>query len=354
MNGVPVAFWNHFCDISLDTVLSKAVEHSGIFGNLAQIAYRRRAHYVTAIKDGVERLEHLFYKCTDRYVYNPEEIEAVPKKFVRTVTIKLYGEEYVTVSQKLVQRFPYTVFNFELHTSSINEAWVEFARSLKKIGIVSIANKLDDDAVQLLQKLFSSRFANKLKVHEHACEGSIMKMVKFLLCQGQLKEFHITKGTYGPWSSDSISDLLQFWTENSKQLKGEGFCVVNGCKGAVQQLKDFVIRNKLSRSSSRLLRIPGVTSMARRLSGIRWALKRCSKEECDFIHKNYRTCISFIKPSCVYSYEEGEEGERRKLYISFECAKKEKPGQTKGRATAKGHKGLSSMQATSVLQVLFA
>uniref|UniRef100_A0A1I7Z8N2 Uncharacterized protein n=1 Tax=Steinernema glaseri TaxID=37863 RepID=A0A1I7Z8N2_9BILA len=55
-------------------------------------------------------------------------------------------------------------------------------------------------------------------------------------------------------------------------------------------------------------------------------------------------------------YEEGEKGDRRRLYISFECASAEeqRPGQRKWSASAKGHKDLSLIRAASLLHVLFA
>uniref|UniRef100_A0A1I8APK0 Transcriptional regulator n=1 Tax=Steinernema glaseri TaxID=37863 RepID=A0A1I8APK0_9BILA len=85
MDGVPTAFFRHLCDTLYSNGLSEAEKLSGQLGQLALIAYCHRTVYQAVVEDGFERSGHLLY-CRSRHVlYGWEEIEAVPKKFVRHV-----------------------------------------------------------------------------------------------------------------------------------------------------------------------------------------------------------------------------------------------------------------------------
>uniref|UniRef100_A0A1I8ABY0 RNAse_Pc domain-containing protein n=1 Tax=Steinernema glaseri TaxID=37863 RepID=A0A1I8ABY0_9BILA len=219
----------------------------------------------------------------------------------------------------------------------INEAWVNFACSLKRLGTVVILKKLDNEAIRRFQKLVVGRKLSRIMVHEEACRGGITKMLKTVFCQDQFEHLRITNSE--PWKGTAVRQLLHFWAENSRdKLRGKHFSLNGNCRKGVAQLEEFLI----SRASASLDRILNV--------------EICSKEECDFIDKYYRHRMMIcLKPSCVYKFEEGEGDQRRRLYISFECAKKGE--RRSGRYVPVNHRGcnaIKSMRDTSLLHILFA
>uniref|UniRef100_A0A1I7YQ29 FBD domain-containing protein n=1 Tax=Steinernema glaseri TaxID=37863 RepID=A0A1I7YQ29_9BILA len=341
MDGVPFAFWAHLCHISLPSDVSEAKEFAGPFGELAKIASHHMLQYVTFVVDGIEKRPYLHYWCTDRMEHSPQEIERISKKFVRTLTINFEDTKPEGTSRELIQRFPHACPNFQFRCSSISEAWVDFACSLKRFSQILITKKLDDRAVGLLQRLVDARKLFAFTVREEACEGGILAMLKSLLCQDQFRE------------SDVVRELLQFWSQNSKKLKGKRLVLERKCKKGVKQLEEFLVHNASSPFGVLLRKI---VFMARYFL-LRRTLTVCSREECDVIKKEYRhNYRRFHKPSCVYKFEEGEESERRQLYISFECAsaKEQKSGRRTRPASHRGLDNLGLMRATTWLEVLFA
>uniref|UniRef100_A0A1I8AIX2 ANK_REP_REGION domain-containing protein n=1 Tax=Steinernema glaseri TaxID=37863 RepID=A0A1I8AIX2_9BILA len=143
--------------------------------------------------DGVVRKKHLNSCYTDVKVHASEEVEAVPKKHVRSVWINFWDakKESVAESMKIVRRFPYSSYSFILRSPSINEAWVDFAFSLRRLDNVIIAKKLNDEALRLFQKLVTGRKLSPLIMFAEACEGGNMEVLKALLCQDQFTELRI-------------------------------------------------------------------------------------------------------------------------------------------------------------------
>uniref|UniRef100_A0A1I7ZZB8 F-box domain-containing protein n=1 Tax=Steinernema glaseri TaxID=37863 RepID=A0A1I7ZZB8_9BILA len=338
MDGVPSAFFERLCATLYPYSLNRARNLSGIFGELAQIARRHTSHYVTNVKDGEERGFFLFYRCTGRQVIIPEEIDAAPKKFVRYVSIHLRDAEKVTVCREIVRRYPYAEYDFVIHCSAINEDWIHLACQLKSLRCLAIRTKLDDNAIPVLQKLADGRKLAFLHMDEEVCESGILKVVKSLLCQVQFIALEFTNETDGSWHSDVVREILEFWSENSEHLKGKQFFFHGeNCEGGVQQVEEFMTK-----------RTP---------LGGQLPLKICSNEECDFIHKEYtQSSVIFVKPSCMYKYDEGEGDERRRLYISFECANEDERriGKRNLLAGHNGHDDVGLMRATNLLCVLFS
>uniref|UniRef100_A0A1I7ZT19 Uncharacterized protein n=1 Tax=Steinernema glaseri TaxID=37863 RepID=A0A1I7ZT19_9BILA len=64
----------------------------------------------------------------------------------------------------------------------------------------------------------------------------------------------------------------------------------------------------------------------------------------------------FQKPSCVYKFEEGEGDERRRLYISFECAPRlqQRKWLQRRPASHSGRRKLDLIRGTTLLRMLFA
>uniref|UniRef100_A0A1I8A5A3 FBA_2 domain-containing protein n=1 Tax=Steinernema glaseri TaxID=37863 RepID=A0A1I8A5A3_9BILA len=299
MDRVPIAFHDAVCATLYTDALSSLGELSGYFGYLARSTWRDRAYYVSSVKDGIEKEGHINYDSDGRKVSASEEIEAVPKKSVHIVMINLYDRKEENVSRAIVKRYPYSSFQFALLSSSINEAWVDFACSLKRLDTVLIMKTLDDDVIRLFQKLVDGRKFCWLPIFEEACEGNMLALLKMLLCQDQFMHLKIRNNLEGPWNSTVVQDLLQFWSENSEKV--------------------------------------------------------CPKEECDYIDKCYRHHnLCFSEPSCVYKFEEGKGDDRRRLYISFGCAHGKERTNGRRYASREGVDDLRLMRGTTLLRVLFA
>uniref|UniRef100_A0A1I8A134 TIR domain-containing protein n=1 Tax=Steinernema glaseri TaxID=37863 RepID=A0A1I8A134_9BILA len=181
MDRIPFAFREALCAILFQDTLENLSELSGSYGKLAQNTFYNLIEYVK----GAGEPGYLQYLCSGREVHAPEEIEAIPKKFVRHATIHFDDREEENVCQEIVRRFPYADFQFVLLSSSINEAWVNFACSLKRLDTVAIREKLDDNSIRLFQKVVDSRKLYWLPLYEEACEGDMLELLKNLLCQEQ-------------------------------------------------------------------------------------------------------------------------------------------------------------------------
>uniref|UniRef100_A0A1I7ZYN8 F-box domain-containing protein n=1 Tax=Steinernema glaseri TaxID=37863 RepID=A0A1I7ZYN8_9BILA len=352
MNGLPSEFYERVCELLDGSVLLEAEKLSGVFGEYAQIAWRYKASYVSAVQDGVETQGFLHCDYSGREVRTPEEIQAVPKRFVWGVMIHFLDGKQENVSRAIAKRFPYAEYQFSILSSSINETWVDFACSLKRLTYVVIKKKLDDDSVGLFQKLIARQKLSYLEVHEEACNEAIQEVLKSFFCKNQFGELKVRGNHYGAWNSAIVRTLLQHWAENSKKLIGKRLVLEGNCEGGVQQLEDFVLQR--AGVSPTLPQVNGSTILTSSLShfGMHFALKVCSKEECQDAGPR---SITFIKPSCIYKYEEGEKDERRRLYIAFECANEEER-RTGGRKLSASHEGrndLSLMRTTSLLHVFF-
>uniref|UniRef100_A0A1I7ZZ41 F-box domain-containing protein n=1 Tax=Steinernema glaseri TaxID=37863 RepID=A0A1I7ZZ41_9BILA len=340
MNGVPLAFWEHLCDIT--RTLSNARKLSGYYGDLAELEYRYSSYYQAFVSNGVESRRYLTHYSSNDYVYAPEEIEATPKKFVEFLMINLIDGHDESVSRELVQRFPYSKHQFAFSSKAISETSIDFMYSLKKIAALVITTQLDDESIRRLQKLVTGLKLFELLVYEPACqEGGLTGTLKSLLCQDQFQELAIRCYVKIPWRSGIVRELLHFWSEHAQEMRGKNLFFERCCEGGVDQLEEFILHRDASKSDL----------------GIEEALEVCSQEECDFI--NWEYCHNnerYTKPSCVYKFEEGEGEQRRRLYISFEC-KHEEEGNTEirwGPASCSGRDNLGLMRATELLHVLFA
>uniref|UniRef100_A0A1I8AMP3 FBA_2 domain-containing protein n=1 Tax=Steinernema glaseri TaxID=37863 RepID=A0A1I8AMP3_9BILA len=359
MDRVPIAFLEHLYAISTIFGLSQAKELSGQFGKLARHTFEQWTCYVCSVQDGrVGSTSYRQFIRSDQEDVTPEEIAAVPKKFVREIWIFVEDAEVENVSRRLVRQFPHAEQSFVLDTSTINKAWVDFACSLNMLQRVMIKHKLDDDSLRLFQKLITGRKLFALVMPPEVCEGAIMELPKSLLCQDQFTVLQIEDSIGGAWRTAPLQEVLEFWTENSDRLRGKNllinvYSIDMNCKSGVKQLEKFLLNR-----ASAMGHPPGVASRTRRCLTIQSVLKVCSKEECDFIERNYQHvrnyCQPFYKPSCVYKYEEGEEEEKRRLYISFECGKEIQPCEKWRRASHEGHKDLSLMHNISLLHIMFA
>uniref|UniRef100_A0A1I8ATL2 F-box domain-containing protein n=1 Tax=Steinernema glaseri TaxID=37863 RepID=A0A1I8ATL2_9BILA len=303
MDTVPPAFLEHLCSVLYSKGLRSAQELSGHYRIIASYAYQNRASYASHVEGGIEKRMYLKYQGSRRVVNTHEEIEAVPKKFVHNVTINSNGSPMGRASYEIVKRFPYSLHHVIFHSSAISEAWVDFAWSLRTLGIVSIRKKLEDDAVRLFQKLVDGRKLFRLEIKEQACEGGTLEIVKSVLCQDQFEELRI-KGYHKRWVSTVVGDLLQFWSENSEKVRGRHIGVEHNCEGGIDQLKEFVLQRAAKRAQT--------------VSGFHEALKICTKEECDFIDREfYNNFLVYRKSPLVYKFEDAEEGEQRRIYIAF-------------------------------------
>uniref|UniRef100_A0A1I7YHE3 Protein FAR1-RELATED SEQUENCE n=1 Tax=Steinernema glaseri TaxID=37863 RepID=A0A1I7YHE3_9BILA len=156
MNSVPLTFFEQLFQLLHKRTLSKAKELAGNYGQHANYAYE---HISTG---------------SDRRLETLEEIESASRKFVRKVTIHLNDAEAGNVARNIVQRFSHSMeYNFGLGSSSITEAWVALAYSLKRLGSIWIKRKLDDDALKLLQKLVTGRKLWYLMIHPDAYEDGM-------------------------------------------------------------------------------------------------------------------------------------------------------------------------------------
>uniref|UniRef100_A0A1I8AQI4 FBA_2 domain-containing protein n=1 Tax=Steinernema glaseri TaxID=37863 RepID=A0A1I8AQI4_9BILA len=345
MDQVPFAFFDHLCDVLSIDGLWPAKELSGYYGEVSQLAYERKVSYVGILKDGTEKPLCLIYECNDRDVDQLKEIETVPKKYVRDVYVHLMDAKDQRMPQKLVRRFPYARFNFIHNSPSINAAWVDYACSLTTLWSVGLQKKLDDDSFKLFQKLITEQRVSQLIMFPEACEGDTMEIPKSLLCQGQFENLHIAS-YHAPWSGSAVRELLNVWSENSDKLRGKNLVVEEYKEGGVEQVEEFLFERAEALC---------VASLAQRYMVLQCVLKVCSKEECDFINKEYQhNHFTFLKPSCVYKFEEGEEGNKRRLYVSFECTKKEEIRKPQFPANYQGHDDLSLLRKTSLVHVLFA
>uniref|UniRef100_A0A1I8A4P9 FBA_2 domain-containing protein n=1 Tax=Steinernema glaseri TaxID=37863 RepID=A0A1I8A4P9_9BILA len=272
-----------------------------------------------------------------------KDIDAFPKKFVRTIDIYLFDTGNVNVSRGILKRFPNACYNFILSSSPIEEAWVDFACSLKRLGCVAIAQKMGNHDVPLLLRLVNGKTLWKLMVYQDNCEGRMMEVLKSILCQDQFKKLKIRNGNSSPWESTVVPKILEFWSENSTKLGGKNLVLKELCRGGVEQLEKFILHRTSTKTT-------GTTSV----SPIKDALEVCSKEECDSIERYYQHHhFLFDKPSCVYKFQEGEADDRRRMYISFECSS-ENEKIAHRCANQDGHNDLNVMQNTSSLHVLFA
>uniref|UniRef100_A0A1I8AQ69 DUF4214 domain-containing protein n=1 Tax=Steinernema glaseri TaxID=37863 RepID=A0A1I8AQ69_9BILA len=118
-----------FCEQVSESLTAHALSHarklSGNYGTLARPAFEYVSRYVCFIKQGSEAEGYTQYMRSSRRL-TPEEIAAVSKKYVR-------------------HRFPYAQeYNLALQSSSINEAWVDFACFLKRLTHVGIKKKAYD------------------------------------------------------------------------------------------------------------------------------------------------------------------------------------------------------------------
>uniref|UniRef100_A0A1I8AK05 FBA_2 domain-containing protein n=1 Tax=Steinernema glaseri TaxID=37863 RepID=A0A1I8AK05_9BILA len=237
---------------------------------------------------------------------------------------------------KIVRRFPYSSYSFALSSSSISEAWIDFASSLRRLENVIIVKKLDDDALRLFQKLVTGRKLSSLMMLAEVC-GS-MEVIKTLLCQDQFKNLPIWNN-FEDWNGAAVGELLQFWSENSEELRGKSLILGNNCKGGVEQLEQFVLRRASPTATEDLGKV----------------LKVCSTEECNFINRVFHhDNITYVKSPYVYKYEDAREGNARSLYVSFKCpTQEERRNMPRFPAGYDGYDDLSVMRYTTCLQIFF-
>uniref|UniRef100_A0A1I8AJS9 NB-ARC domain-containing protein n=1 Tax=Steinernema glaseri TaxID=37863 RepID=A0A1I8AJS9_9BILA len=361
MNGVPIVFYECvFTGLSIES-LEEASELSGSFGDLSQCAYLHYASYKSIMKAAIEVSVYLKYSWSKRKIHSPEEIEAFPKKFVRWIIVHFKDAMNEDEYRSSIKRFFYARCMFVLRSRSIDEAWIEFAcrvKMLQRIMLqrIVIKKKLKDDSILLLKKLVDCGNLLQLQAREAACEGGMVEVCKSILCQEQFEQLEITSDVDGPWKSAVVRELLQFWSQNSEKLRGKHLFLADECKGGVKQLEEFLINRKLSALVPRTLSLPMPKCL--RLLGIEWALKRCSKNECDYIDKYYRHHHTrFYNPSCVYKFEEEKGDKRRRLYISFDYAIEDQITGERRDCRPASHTGnhlLGLMRDTEILHVLFA
>uniref|UniRef100_A0A1I7YDP6 FBA_2 domain-containing protein n=1 Tax=Steinernema glaseri TaxID=37863 RepID=A0A1I7YDP6_9BILA len=305
MNTVPFVFCERVCDTLSDHVIHHAEKLSGYYGKLAQIACGKRAHYYGPVEWGIEGRGYLEYD--DDHLYEPEEIKAVPKKFVRHVTIELSDPENGNVFREVVKLFPYAIYRLSLESSSINEAWIDFANSLKRFNM-TIENKLEDSAIPLFRKLIEGRTICKLTIDDTVCEGETLEALKSIISQDQFEELTILR------NAGVVREFLQFWWDNSGKLTGKSLILKEIHEGHDKLVEFFLQR---SGETPQFHILQGTKDL---VFGMRFHLDVCSKEECDFIDKYYRhNQIVFEEPSCVYKFKGGEGDAQRTLYISFDC-----------------------------------
>uniref|UniRef100_A0A1I7YQ65 F-box domain-containing protein n=1 Tax=Steinernema glaseri TaxID=37863 RepID=A0A1I7YQ65_9BILA len=345
MNAVPLAFCDHLCDLLYWKGIWSAKKLSGNYGRQAQLTTKHRAYYKCAVKDGIEDQRCLQYEFTRRKVQTPEEIGAASKKYVQDVFIHSLSKKSEKVSLEIIKRFPFAQYHLALFSSSfINEAWVDFAYSLKRLRRVWLPTKMDEDALRLFQKLVTGKKLPILWISPNACEGRTMDVLKTLLCQEQFEELKIRNITAEVWTTTPVSELLQFWSENSAKLRGKYFVIEYNCRSGIKQLQEFVLKEAFS------------TDRELNISSLHKVLKASSKEECDFIDKEYRhNFYTFATPSCVYKYDEGDGAKQKRLYLSFDCDEEYYKSEDQWRPTSyDGRDDLSLIRFTFSFRILFA
>uniref|UniRef100_A0A1I7ZTF8 F-box domain-containing protein n=1 Tax=Steinernema glaseri TaxID=37863 RepID=A0A1I7ZTF8_9BILA len=351
MNALSEVFYNQVCHLLSDEGLFEAQKLSGRCGRLASRDWF--SYFARTTDDDKEpglhnadeepglHSEFLSQIGTGRRLRTAEQIESVPKRFVREVTLGLVSAEDGKVSREVVQRFPYAKFyNFALFESSISEAWVNFACSMKRIGFISISDKMEEDEVRLFQKLVDYRSLSKLRVSEEACEGSIIEVLKCLLCQDQFQELNIDYHRQD-CSSVVVRDVFKFWSQNSEKMRGKSIVLDEG----VNQLVQFLIDR--TPASSKLCKMWTKESLCYlRATGV---LKHCSKEEYDHIDKYYRhDYFLFFKPLRIFKLEEDEQ---RSLYIAFDYT--EQTRKRKLSSSRKGEDELWSLWTANSCRLMF-
>uniref|UniRef100_A0A1I7ZSL0 FBD domain-containing protein n=1 Tax=Steinernema glaseri TaxID=37863 RepID=A0A1I7ZSL0_9BILA len=211
--------------------------------------------------------------------------------------------------------------------------------------------KLEDGAVRLLQRLVDARKLSLISVDQETCEGGIVAVLKSLLCQDNFKGVRVDSNSIGPWESGVVRELLHFWSQNSDKLRGKRLVLEGFCKGGVKQLEKFLLPSVCAPCSMCIFMERYFTSFE-----LRGILKVCSKEERGAISREFQhEQMRFYKPSCIFKFEEGKGSERRRLYISFECAnpKDQLTGLPELAANHKGLDRLGLMQRATSVQVLF-
>uniref|UniRef100_A0A1I7ZJU6 FBA_2 domain-containing protein n=1 Tax=Steinernema glaseri TaxID=37863 RepID=A0A1I7ZJU6_9BILA len=338
MDSVPFAFCEHLCDILSIKELFEVKQLPRSYGDLAGFAHQNRFAYLADNKEQGPLNAFMLPIRGGIRLKTTEEMEAVPRKFVRLVALSLWRAEDVKLSRETVQRFPYAIHRFWLQSAAISEAWVDFACSLKRLGSICTSQNL-----RSLQRLVDARKLSELDINENACDDDNIGVLKAVLCQDQFQRLKIFTNPKGSWNTNVVRELLHFWTENHEKLRGKNLILVDNCSSEVHQLQEFVLYR-----SKKIL----TWSFAE----FQTALTQCTEEECEYIGKYYRhRAVLFYKPSCVYKFEEGEGGKRRRLYISFECADEEERRTVKRNlpASHEGCNDLRYMHRTIFCRVLF-
>uniref|UniRef100_A0A1I8AIB0 FBA_2 domain-containing protein n=1 Tax=Steinernema glaseri TaxID=37863 RepID=A0A1I8AIB0_9BILA len=145
-------------------------------------------------------------------------------------------------------------------------------------------------------KLVEGRKLSSLIMREYPNRGNTtMSKSLFLQDQFDVLEFRNYDAQWndagGLKLATSVSELLDFWSQNSERMVGKSLVVSNNCYGVIKQLEQFVRRGTAT---------------------------PCEKEESKFRDMEHSQVTDF-KPLCVYRYEEGEEGDKRKFFISAKC-----------------------------------
>uniref|UniRef100_A0A1I7ZT04 HECT domain-containing protein n=1 Tax=Steinernema glaseri TaxID=37863 RepID=A0A1I7ZT04_9BILA len=74
MDGVPIAFWTHLCDILRPPEITEAKELSGNVGELTETSFHQIVHYAVLVQNGFVQKRFLLYCCSDREEHTPQEI----------------------------------------------------------------------------------------------------------------------------------------------------------------------------------------------------------------------------------------------------------------------------------------
>uniref|UniRef100_A0A1I7YHW5 FBA_2 domain-containing protein n=1 Tax=Steinernema glaseri TaxID=37863 RepID=A0A1I7YHW5_9BILA len=376
MNHVPAAFCDHVCHILSMNAMEAAEELSGYYGKVAQVQIENRVRYACGVENGQQEGAHLRYVASNGKVIAPNKVKAVRKKFVRCVWILLMDSKEETVSRELVRRFPYSQYNFVLYSPSINAAWVDVALSIKRLITIAIMTNLnnDEDALKLFEKLVKGQKLFTLVLYVQYYDRPIMKVLKTLLRQGQFEQLRLSNYYGEEWSGTPVLDLLRFWSKNSELLGGKNL-MIDYWEEGVDQLEEFVLQRALAKD--RALKDAEIqkalyfcstmecdftllepsTYKGRRVE-IQDVLEVCSKEECEFIDKEYlHNHFTFIEPSRVYRFQEGQGAKRRRIYVSFECADEEKQpvrGELRLPARYSGLSDLSLLHNSRTVRLFFA
>uniref|UniRef100_A0A1I7Y768 Uncharacterized protein n=1 Tax=Steinernema glaseri TaxID=37863 RepID=A0A1I7Y768_9BILA len=271
MDAVPFVFCERVCDTLSPRGLQHAEELSTNYGQLAAIMYDRKVSYQCSVKKGIESsacMLHLKDSNLRNALRLPEQIAAVPKQFVSKVTIKLMDAEDENVSQEVVRRFPNAECHFHLYSSSINEAWVDFACSLNRFITVVTAIVLEDKAIPLLRKLVDSRKLLVLSVLEETCRDGNLGVIRPLLCQEQ----------------------------NAEECRGKRVSIHwNNLSSSESAVKGFRVYKASLKRKDPIYRLYEVSD-------------KCWKEECHLISRyNRRLHKAFPKPAFLYKFKQEEQ-----------------------------------------------